>query len=522
MNIFIFILFIFLNSFIYADNNIIESEQEKPNFELPEIVISGEYTPKPFNINKKIFTQDINKELPIEFSIKDYEIESLEMEKQMPLLNDLLFRHNFFINKTSYGSFNTFSTYSMYGQERKTYNGIIDLDFEKSSGYMTQDECKNLFKNRGFEKIQTEISFFSKSNVTFCLNLMGFSKKLKEPSIIDSKIKKIQAKINGFVYFGKEKNFCLSFTNIKSNFDKLNYSTENTNFNFGLNCNFTQKDILYKIETNFLIDSTEKEKEIYNKNFSNAFLKIIFPPIAEKMGLNLGLKFFITKKSILFPYIRISYVLFKNTLLELEKDGIVNVPFFNNLYFKNDYVEPNFRINSENNNWLKFQIKQEIKNNIIAISGLQLSHINNFIIWEDVNKNFLFEPYNKDYIIKTQLYFKLKIIIKENLDQSLEYIYEKANSILPFSPKHKLEAKLNYDGSKINWNIESKYVGEQKNSSTTLPFYFVINNKIQKKIFSKLSIFLNGENLLNNKNFIDEFGFSKKGINFKIGAEYKF
>jgi hypothetical protein len=531
--------------------------EEEPDFKLPEVIIPGEDKAQPLDREKKIFTAQPELENEPDFFQKTEEPEFFPLKKKSPPLAEIIRRNKFLIASGFYGQWDTFGGKITYGQEGKNKNVLLNLHLERSHGYPNQNEMAEFFERRGFEKIRGGVKFSSHRGASFQLNLKGFYKTLCP------QIKKTQAIANFLTSWGEERKFSIQLSNVYGeNTRDHHFSAKNNRGEAKVGCSLTLGETLYKIQVGYLSDFSLFDKKTKQIGLSNILLKSIFSTLGEKgsWGLNLGIKYSWGKDwrrekpiSFLAPYFALFYAPFSNFRLELKLDRQLNIPSFSQLYVKNDYIKPNLNLEPEEISQVKLQIPFRIEKNISFIPGYSVFLIKKALTWQKVTDDFLFEPVNitslqggeeeAPFVMKEEGYFKIKIRWKEKLISYLSYFYQSARYgeslkgpflplVFPFLPQHRAEMKLDYEGEKVKWLGQVVWVSEQPGAGKgvffspgdqpqILPSYFVLNLYFQQVVWNGFSIFARGENLLDEKNYIDPFGLKKEGVNLSFGIKYK-
>ena len=499
--------------------------EEKPAFELPEVVIIGE--------DQSRVTIDSERELLIaQPFLRKVELGLEPMEKISPLSFLPQRKENITEFSFAYGSFGTLKTNLSHGRQikDKTYYllgiGKYKTDGESPGRRYNQD---NAFLELGFkptEKLDLKIATsgllkdyrLSNSPDTQKADLfnleLGVERRIGEGSSL------------GCQFFGQ-------IAHLKNN---SKATSEIGGAGLQARIGVGERNLL-NLEAQFYQESLKlngnrKRYLISYISLSDEFL------LFDRLWVNLGVEYKQKSKpltSFLYPTARLSYQLIPNFNLWVKYKPEMIVPLFDELYIDNDYTKVNLGLLPQKRRFsleegMEYKLSQNLSGNISFFQR----RFRNFIAlfdddtirsWQNISNVF------SEGVEASFVYNLADFSLREGVADfslRLRYVYERTededqpDKKVPYRPIHSLKISSRYSygllGIDLSVLMQSKRYYNHRSDS--LPFYWTLETEISCRITEQFLIFVQGENLLQEK-YAERFGYPLDHSKFFGGFKVK-
>jgi len=491
--------------------------EERPAFELPEVVIIGED-------QSRVTIGGERQPLIDQPFLKKAEVGLEPMAKISPLSFPPQKKENFTEFSFAYGSFNTLKTNLSHGRQIRDKGyylfgiGKYKTDGEFLGRRYNQD---NAFLELGFkprEKLDLKVATsgllkdyrLSNSTTTQKVDLLnvelGVEGRIGEGSSL------------GCQFFGQ-------IANLKNN-DKA--KSEIGGARLQARIGLTERNLLnleaHLYQESLKLGSNRRRYLISFISLSDEFL------LFDRLWVNLGLEYKEKSKpltSFLYPTARLSYELIPNFNLWVKYKPGMTVPFFDELYIDNDYTEVNLDILPQKRRFsleegMEYKFSQNLSGNISFFQRrfrnfIALSDDGTIGSWQNIS-NVFSEGVEASFVY----------ILAENFTQNLRYVYERTededrpDKKVPYRPIHSLKISSRYSYRPLSIVLSVLMQSERYyNRSDSLPFYWALEAEISCRITEQLLIFVQGENLLQEK-YAERFGYPLDHSKFSGGLKLKF
>jgi len=490
--------------------------EEKPAFELPEVVIIGED-------QSRVIIGDERQPLIDQPFLKKVELGLEPMAKISPLSFPPR-KENIIDFSFAYGSFDALKANLSYGRQirDKTYYllgiGKYKTDGEFPGRRYNQDSA---FLELGFkpvEKLDLKIATsgllkdyrLSNSAITQKADLLnvelGVEGRIGEGSSL------------GCQFFGQ-------IANLKNN-DKAKSDMGGARLQARIGVG--EKNLLnleaQLYQERLKLGGDRRRYLISFISLSDEFL------LFDRLWVNLGLEYKEKSKpltSFLYPTARLSYELIPNFNLWVKYRPEMAVPHFDELYIDNDYTGVNLDLLPQKRRFsleegMEYKLSQNLSGNISFFQRrfrnfIALSDDGTIGSWQNIS-NVFSEGVEASFVY----------ILAENFTQNLIYLYEKtededrADEKVPYRPIHSLKISSRYSYGALEIDLSVLMQSERYyNRSDSLPFYWALEAEISYRITEQLLIFVQGENLLQEK-YAERFGYPLDHSKFSGGLKLKF
>jgi hypothetical protein len=250
----------------------------------------------------------------------------------------------------------------------------------------------------------------------------------------------------------------------------------------------------------------------------------------DRLWVNLGMEYKEKSKpftAFLYPTGRFSYELIPNFNLWVKYKPEMVVPLFDELYIDNDYTGVNLGLLPQKR---KFSLEEgmecKFSQNLSGNISFFQRRFRNFIALSDDGTIGSLENIPNVYSQGIESSFVYKS--GENFTHNLRYVYEKTededrpNEQVPYRPCHSIKISSHYAygplGIDLSLMMQSK---RYYNRSDSLPFYWTLGTEISYSVAKEFLLFLQGENLLGEK-YAERFGYPLDHSKFFAGFKVKF
>ena len=208
--------------------------------------------------------------------------------------------------------------------------------------------------------------------------------------------------------------------------------------------------------------------------------------------------------------------------------------YFDRLYLEDNYAEVNPDVLNPERSWdIELGVDHWFRPGILKGSlSLSRKEKDDFLIWDDSDdNNGLYKPINLRKAYFNGLNAGFEYYWNEYVNQYIRYsltdIHNEDNSVtaVTYYPEDHVEMGFTIkDNKALKVDITGEYVGEQffnKDTSSTIPDYFIMNSKFSYEIKDYLTIFVIIDNLLNEGYQLRE-GYPALGRNVLGAARIRF
>jgi len=518
------LIFLFLwNPYAYAEAE--KPTEEKPAFELPEVVIIGED-------QSRVTIGGEREPLIDQPFLRKVELGLEPMEKISPLSFLPQRKENITEFSFAYGSFNTLKTNLSHGRQIKDKGyylfgiGKYKTDGEFLGRRYNQD---NAFLELGFkpaEKLDLKIATsgilkdyrLSNSTITQKADLfnveLGVEGRIGEGSSL------------GCQFFGQ-------IANLK-NSDKA--KSEIGGARLQARIGVRERNLLnleaQLYQERLKLGGNRRRYLISFISLSDEFL------FFDRLWVDLGMEYKQKSKpltSFLYPTARLSYQLIPNFNLWVKYKPEMTVPLFDELYIDNDYTEVNLDILPQKRRFsleegMEYKLSQNLSGNISFFQRrfrnfIALSDDGTIGSWQNISNVF------SEGVEASFVYDLADFSLREGVADfslRLKYVYERTededrpDEKVPYRPIHSLKISSRYSygllGIDLSVLMQSK---RYYNRSQSLPFYWTLEAGISCRITKQFLLFLQGENLLQEK-YAERFNYPLDHSKFSGGLKLKF
>ncbi|MEE8180145.1 MAG: TonB-dependent receptor, partial [bacterium] len=249
----------------------------------------------------------------------------------------------------------------------------------------------------------------------------------------------------------------------------------------------------------------------------------------DRLWVNLGLEYKKKSKpltSFLYPTARLSYQLIPNFNLWVKYKPGMTVPLFDELYIDNDYTEVNLDILPQKRRFsleegMEYKLSQNLSGNISFFQR----RFRNFIALSDDGTIGSWQNISNVFSEGVETFFVYNLA---DFSLCLRYVYERTededrpDEKVPYRPIHSLKISSRYSYGALEIDLSVLMQSERYyNRSQSLPFYWMLEAEISCRITEQLLIFVQGENLLQEK-YAERFGYPLDHSKFFGGLKLKF
>ena len=515
----IFFVGILIFLFLCKPNAGAEAEkptEEKPAFELPEVVIIGED-------QSGVIIGGERQPLIDQPFLKKVELGLEPMAKISPLSFPPR-KENIIDFSFAYGSFHALKANLSYGRQiRDKIYYLLGIGKYKTDGEFpgrryNQDSA---FLELGFkpvEKLDLKIATsgllkdyrLSNSAITQNLDLfnveLGVEGKIREGSSL------------GCQFFGQ-------IANLKNN-DKA--KSEIGGARLQARIGLTERNLL-NLEAQLYQESLKlggdrRRYLISYISLSDEFL------LFERLWVNLGMEYKEKSKpltSYLYPTGKLSYELIPNFNLWVKYKPEMVIPLFDELYIDNDYTKVKLGLLPQKRRFsleegMEYKLSQYLSGNISFFQRkfrnfIALSDNGSIGSWQNI-ANVFSEGVEASFVYN----------LSESFTQNLRYVYEKTENEdredekVPYRPVHSVKISSLYSYKPLSVVLSVLMQSERYyNRSDSLPFYWTVETEISYRVVEQVLLFVQGENLLQ-EDYSERFGYPLDHSKFFGGLKLKF
>jgi hypothetical protein len=492
--------------------------EERPAFELPEVVIIGEDQSKVIRGGEKEALID----RPF---LKKVEVGLEPVGKLFPLLI-LPQRKDLNITEVNfaYGRFNSLKSSLIHGRQikDKIYYlftiGKYKTDGEFSGRRYNEDSAFLEFGFKPAKKLDLKIA------------TSGLLKDYRLSNSLDTqKVDLVNGELGLERRIGEESSVgCQFFGQIAHLKNNGKAKSEIGGAGLRARIGVAQRNSL-NIEARFYqerlsLDDNTRRYLVSSFSLSDEFL------LFDRLWVNLGMEYKEKSKPFtpfLYPTGRFSYELIPNFNLWVKYKPEMAVPLFDELYIDNDYTEVNLGLLPQKRKFsleegMEYKFSQNLSGNILFF---QRSFRNFITLSDDDDRIGSLENIPNVYSQGIESSFVYKS--GENFTHNLRYVYEKTededqpDEKVPYRPCHSLKISSRYTYGPLG--IELSVLMQSKryyNRTDSLPFYWTLGTEISCSVAKEFLLFLQGENLLQEK-YAERFGYPLDHSKFFAGFKVK-
>ena len=251
--------------------------------------------------------------------------------------------------------------------------------------------------------------------------------------------------------------------------------------------------------------------------------------IFDRLWVNLGVEYKEKSKpfnSFIYPTGRLSYEVIPNFNIWVKYKPELEIPIFNELYIDNDYVGGNLDLLPQKKRFgLEEGVEYKFTQNLSGNMSFFQRSFRNFIALSDDGTIGNLE--NIPNVYSQGIEASFVYTSGENFTQNLRYVYERTededrpDEKVPYRPCHSLKISSHYSYGPLG--IELSVLTQSKryyDSSHSLPSYWTVGTEIFYNITSQILLFAQGENLLQEK-YAERFGYPLDHSKFFGGFKVK-
>jgi len=522
------ILLFLWNPCAYAEAE--KPTEEKPAFELPEVVIIGE--------DQSRVTIDSEREPLIDQPfLRKVELGLEPMAKISPLSFPPQKKENITEFSFAYGSFNTLKTNLSHGRQIRD-KGYYLFGIGK---YKTDGEFPGRRYNQ--DNAFLELGFKPAKKLDLKIATSGLLKdyRLSNPAITQkADLLNVELGVQGRIGEGSSVGcqFFGQIANLKNN-DKA--KSEIGGARLQARIGLTERNLLnleaQLYQESLKLGGNRRRYLISFISLSDEFL------LFDRLWVNLGMEYKEKSKpltSFLYPTARLSYELIPNFNLWVKYRPEMAVPLFDELYIDNDYTGVNLDLLPQKRRFsleegMEYKLSQNLSGNISFFQRrfrnfIALSDDGTIGSWQNIS-NVFSEGVEASFVYNLAENFTQNLRYGKGVADfslRLRYVYERTededrpDEKVPYRPIHSLKISSRYSYGALEIDLSVLMQSERYyNRSQSLPFYWMLEAEISCRITEQLLIFVQGENLLQEK-YAERFGYPLDHSKFFGGLKLKF
>jgi len=491
--------------------------EEKPAFELPEVVIIGED-------QSRVTIGAERQPLIDQPFLKKVELGLEPMAKISPLSFPPQRKEGIIEFSFAYGSFDTLRASLSYGRQisDKTYYllgiGKYKTDGEFPGRRYNQDSAFLEFGFKPGEKLDLKIAAsgllkdyrLSNSAITRKADLFNLELGVEGRIIEGSSV--------GCQFFGQ-------MANLENN-DKAKSEIAGTRLQARIG--LTERNLLnleaQLYQERIRLGGNSRRYLISYISLSDEFL------LFDKLWVNLGMEYKEKSKpftSFFYPTGRISYELIPSFNLWVKYRPEMAIPLFDELYVDSDYTGVNLDLIPQKRKFsLEEGMEYKFNENLYGNISFFQRKFRNFIALSDNGSIGSWQNISNVFSEGVEASFVYSFA--ENFTQNLRYVYERTededrpDEKVPYRPVHSVKISSLYSYKPLSVVLSVLMQSERYyNRSDSLPFYWTLETEISYRVADQLLLFVQGENLLQEK-YADRFGYPLDHSKFLGGVKIKF
>lgn len=514
-------------------------EKEKPTLKLPEVEVVGEDKSKLKREKKEIEKPSLPEAMsplseeamqpeepfvPLKLHPRD-RIDLENKKEGVPAVSRL---SSF---KLSYDNLNTLYYQYAYGQQTKHTNYFLTMERKRSDGF-SREEWTN-FDEFSRDRLGGDISFYlNRGSLTAEMSYLEEDFSLPYSDNEDQeKVKATSVALSGQIYTSNKSD--LAFRTWFQEFllsGEEDSDNQITGVEFGYNTCWRPARNPLSVGLRTYQDKVSGEDERFYTFLyaeSNSFL---IKPFLFDVGVELNGN----DKKILEQVdflLRCSSPWGEKVTLFAAVERELHIPTYRELYLESKY----WRVNSglEPERIMKYQLgaHRQLTETSFLKATLFVKDVEDLIIWrlEDTSDT-LYKPTNMEEALFWGGELSLTYTLANRFVQTLNYQFTEAegkekDDHVPHLPVHKVEVQVGYTDGELGIDLGGQYVssryaadqGEEK-----LDSYVLLNLRASEKIGENLTLFLEGENLLDKKDVEERKGYPLPGVRIRTGVTVKF
>lgn len=511
-----------------------EKKEEKPTLKLPEVEIVGEDKSKLKREKGEIEKPSLPESFPPlpeeviqpeeEELVKPDRISREKKKDERPPISAL---SSF---KLSYDSLNTLYYQYVYGQQTKQTNYLLTMERKRSDGFFWHNRAN--FDQFSRDRLAGDISFYlNRGNLSAEIIYLGEDTFLPYSDKEDQeKVKATSITLSGQIYTSDSAD--LTF---RTYFHESLFSGEEDSDNRIIGTELRYHTYWLPAQNPLSLGLRAYQDKVSNgdKRFytflyaeSNSFL---IKPFLFDIGLELNGSDKEALEQVDF-LLRFSSPWGEKVTLFAATEREFHIPTYGELYVESRYWRVNHELEPER--IMKYQLgaHRQLTETSFLKATLFIKDVEDLIIWREDTEH-LYKPENMEEALLWGGELNLTYTIANRFVQTLNYQYTEAegqdkNDHVPHLPVHKVELQVGYNDGELGIELGGKYVGpryaDRKDREKKLDSYTLLNARISEKLGRNLTLFMEGENLLDKEDAEDRQGYPLPGLQVRAGVTVKF
>ncbi|MEW5766737.1 MAG: hypothetical protein AB1797_03810 [bacterium] len=430
--------------------------------------------------------------------------------------------------KLSYDSLNTLYYQYVYGQQTKQTNYLLTMERKRSDGFSWHDRAN--FDQFSRDRLAGDISFYlNRGNLSAEMTYLGEDTFLPYPDKEDQeKVKATSITLSGQIYTSDRAD--LTF---RTYFHESLFSGEEDSDNrlIGADLGYhtywlpAQNPLSLGLRA-YQDKVSDGDERFYTFLYaeSNSFL---IKPFLFDIGLELNGSDQEALEQIDF-LIRFSSPWGEKVTLFAAAERELHIPTYGELYVESKYWRVNHEIEPER--IMKYQLgaHRQLTETSSLKATLFIKDVEDLIIWRE-DRDQLYKPENMEEALLWGGELNLTHTIANRFIQTLHYQYTEAegkekDDHIPHLPVHKGELQVGYNDGELRIELGGEYVSHRYADigKEKLDSYMLLNVLISEKPGRNLTLFMEGENLLDEEDALERQDYPLPGLQVRAGVTVKF